>query len=926
MNRQTGSAPASLRLPTRGGRGPRVAMLVFNDAHNDSRVLKEAATLRDAGATVRIFAVSRASAGFSEGREPVSSGVDIHRSQEFSLERVAPGVARMRSWLNGNSVEEGIEGQDASSDTAVGVVGALSAAPPGSGSGAGSADGRGGVPESGTVGQEEASLPSGAAGAPGTSSLLGRARRVLRETSSSVVALQADMGMRAYKTLALSTYWLRTARAALEWSPDVVHANDGNTLAPALWIVERCGARLVYDAHELWLDRNVRADRLLAPRVEAAIEARGVARADAVITVSPSIVRWMAEHYQMPSPPVLVRNVPVAGPAPDRSRGRLRELAGLGPDTQVIAYGGRITTSRGIEETIAALPALPESVHLVMLGYGEPDYLPTLWDLAARHGVTHRVHQVGPVAPHEVSEALSDADISVVHVRPTCLSYRYALPNKLFESIRGGVPVAAADLPDIRSVVERLGVGEVFSGEDPADLALTIRQILADPQRYRDAALAAGQHLTWQSESVALLGAYRRALLGPARARLDSSSSVGSRRARVLILSFSPIVSDARVLKQVRLLSATHEVTTCGYGQAPEGVAAHVQIPDELVSWRLDRASLVARRFSRVQARQEVVSWARKHLPVGAWDVVLANDAETVPLALSLRPLGGVHADLHEYAPRQKEGVLRWRLFVAPYVRWLCRRYVVRADSVTTVAQGLAQAYRREYGIRAGVVTNATPYHDTAVTPPSRPLRLVHSGAALPDRHLERMIEAVGRTRREVTFDLYLTRNDPDLIERLRQQAAQLPPGRVRVLDPVPYTRLVETLSGYDVGVFCLPPVSFNYKHALPNKLFDFVQARLAVVVSPSPEMAQVVRQHGLGVVTADFSSASLAAALDALTDQDVARAKRASDRVAHLLSAEQQVAGWVEAVAVLERRARAQDPSLVPPPGLAGPVEGVDR
>ncbi|WP_415504531.1 glycosyltransferase, partial [Actinomyces slackii] len=85
--------------------------------------------------------------------------------------------------------------------------------------------------------------------------------------------------MRAYRSVSLSSYWLRCARAALAWGPDVVHANDGNTLAPALWIVERCGARLVYDAHELWLDRNVRADRLLAPRVEAALEARGVARA-----------------------------------------------------------------------------------------------------------------------------------------------------------------------------------------------------------------------------------------------------------------------------------------------------------------------------------------------------------------------------------------------------------------------------------------------------------------------------------------------------------------------------------------------------------------------------------------------------------------------------------------------------------------------
>ncbi|MDU0347796.1 hypothetical protein, partial [Actinomyces sp. MRS3W] len=383
------------------------------------------------------------------------------------------------------------------------------------------------------------------------------------------------------------------------------------------------------------------------------------------------------------------------------------------------------------------------------------------------------------------------------------------------------------------------------------------------------------------------------------------------RRPRLLILSFSPIISDARVLKQVRLFTPTHDVTTCGYGEAPAGVVRHVRIPDELVSWRLNRADLIAHRFARAQERQEVVAWVREQLEPGDFDVVLADDAETVPLALWLRPPGGVHADLHEYAPRQKEGVPRWRIFVAPYVRWLCRTYVTRADSVTTVAQGLADAYAREYGIRADVVTNATPYREAEPTDVGRPLRLVHSGAALPDRHLEIMVDAVGRAQRDVTLDLYLTRNDPSVIAALQTQAATLPAnraGRVRVMNPVPYADLIDTLARYDVGVFSIPPVSFNYKHTLPNKLFDFIQARLAVVVSPSPEMARVVEQYHLGAVTADFTAASLAATLDALTDEQVAAGKAASHAAAHALSAEQQMSGWWDAILAADRRAAACD------------------
>lgn len=339
---------------------------------------------------------------------------------------------------------------------------------------------------------------------------------VVARVRRAATSLAGDVAMRAYKTVSLADFWRRTLRAVQEWGPDVVHANDANTLVPAMIVCHATGARLVYDSHELWLHRNVRTDRPVAPHVEALIERAGMAHADAVITVSPSIQIWLGQHYPAAARPVLVRNVPQAGPAPDPARGRLHELAGLPPAARVIAYGGRITTSRGLEETIAALAHLSQDVHLVMLGYGEPDYLASLDALAARLGVAGRVHRVGPVAPDEVADALSDADVAVVHVRPTCLSYRYALPNKLFESIRGGLPVAAADLPDIRQVVRQLGVGELFTGEDPADLAATIEQILADPEPYRRAALSAAPYLTWEQETDALIGAYRSALMGAA--------------------------------------------------------------------------------------------------------------------------------------------------------------------------------------------------------------------------------------------------------------------------------------------------------------------------------------------------------------------------------------------------------------------------
>lgn len=374
-------------------------------------------------------------------------------------------------------------------------------------------------------------------------------------------------------------------------------------------------------------------------------------------------------------------------------------------------------------------------------------------------------------------------------------------------------------------------------------------------------------------------------------------------RARVLVLSYSPLYRDARVLRQIRLLASEHEVTTVGYGPAPAGIpghAGHVRIPDEIVYWHKDRRLLLARAYQRTYDTMPVQRWLRERLPVGEHDVVVANDADTVPLAVGLAPRRGVHADLHEYASRQNEESLPWRLVVAPYYRWMVRTWVSRVASVTTVSPGLVAQYRREFGIEADLVMNAPALAELTPTPVGAATRLVHAGNGVPER-LETMLAAMALVRSGATLDLYLIDQGTGYVPSLRKRFAGS--DRVRIHDPVPTDEIVPTLNRYDVGVYVLPPISFNFRYALPNKFFDFVQARLGLLIGPSPDMAELVRRHDLGVVTPDFSAAELAAAVDALTPEHVTAMKQASHAAAAALSAEQQVSGWSDAVAVLLRR-----------------------
>jgi len=113
----------------------------------------------------------------------------------------------------------------------------------------------------------------------------------------------------------------------------------------------------------------------------------------------------------------------------------------------------------------------------------------------------------------------------------------------------------------------------------------------------------------------------------------------------------------------------------------------------------------------------------------------------------------------------------------------------------------------------------------------------------------------------------------------------------------VPYRDLIRTLNGYDLGLSIFPPTTFNLAWCLPNKFFDFVQARLGVIVGPSPEMVRFVEEYGIGLVLPDFEPSSLAAALESLTAERVAAWKAASAAHAAALSSESQAGIWEELI-----------------------------
>jgi len=116
--------------------------------------------------------------------------------------------------------------------------------------------------------------------------------------------------------------------------------------------------------------------------------------------------------------------------------------------------------------------------------------------------------------------------------------------------------------------------------------------------------------------------------------------------------------------------------------------------------------------------------------------------------------------------------------------------------------------------------------------------------------------------------------------EEYRKELESLIGGKknVRLIPPVSTDEIIPFIAQYDIGVYLLEPTNFNNKHALPNKFFEFIQARLAIAIGPSPEMEKIVSTHQLGKISPDFEAQSLANTLNSMSRDEIIVFKQNSD------------------------------------------------
>ncbi|MGB0505799.1 MAG: glycosyltransferase family 4 protein [Pikeienuella sp.] len=310
------------------------------------------------------------------------------------------------------------------------------------------------------------------------------------------------------------------ASEVAKFKPDIIHAHDLICLPAGHAAAEMCGAKLVYDAHELEVHRNPPLSWLQKRKV-ARTERKYARKADAVITVGRFVGKEIAEHVGLKNINIMY-NSPVIADCPNN----IRTDIGLDDETPLMLYVGKVTQGRGIQLMLDLLPKLP-GVVLAAVGPSAPGAKEELEEIAMKMGLFNRFHILPPVPPSQVVNYIKGANIGVISVQPVTLSYQYCMPNKLFEMSFADIPIISNKLDEIEEFIEEFGNGVVCDFESDAHyMSYYISKMIQSSSDYKLSSFSKvrmNSKYSWATQSNKLMSLYSELIWDSSRGDEPSS-------------------------------------------------------------------------------------------------------------------------------------------------------------------------------------------------------------------------------------------------------------------------------------------------------------------------------------------------------------------------------------------------------------------
>lgn len=318
----------------------------------------------------------------------------------------------------------------------------------------------------------------------------------------------------ALSSVALSPAALDLANAAASVRADLYVAHYVAALPAAAHAAKRYGGRYAFDAEDFHLGDlpDVPSYSFVRSLIRS-VEERWLSESSYVTAASPLIADAYKEAYDIPLPIVILNAVPSANGAPGPTKkGNASKSPSLYWFSQTIGPG------RGIEIAIEAIAISSTSPHFFLRGVPVVGYRDKLENLAARLGVSDRLHFLEMLTPEELEREGSVYDIGYSGEEGHWPNNQKALGNKIFSYMSSGIAIIASKTAaHVRFYPLTEGAMSVFEIGDKEGLARCIDELLTDPEVLANARIRSWEigrsHFSWEIEATKLINLVRSKLL-----------------------------------------------------------------------------------------------------------------------------------------------------------------------------------------------------------------------------------------------------------------------------------------------------------------------------------------------------------------------------------------------------------------------------
>jgi glycosyltransferase involved in cell wall biosynthesis len=256
-------------------------------------------------------------------------------------------------------------------------------------------------------------------------------------------------------------------------------------------------------------------------------------------------------------------------------------------------------------------------------------------------------------------------------------------------------------------------------------------------------------------------------------------------------------------------------------------------------------------------------------------DILVANDLDTLLPNYLIAKLFGKKLvyDSHELFTEIPE------LMHRPKVRniWLQieKRIFPHLKNVITVNSEIASIFEQKYQVYVNVIRNISPKLTLNIPSEAwikqvkgnRKMLIIQGSGINKDRGAEEAVQMMSY----LDDVLLLIIGNGDVIPDLKVLIAKLQvEDKVQMIGKLPYLEMLQYTQIADLGLSLDKGTNLNYELSLPNKVFDYIQCKIPLMVSNRKVVAQIVQEAQIGVVFEEHDPKQMADLVkDALYDKE---------------------------------------------------------